>query len=86
MGVDLSPALVALMRWGDHWLSGGDGPPTVLVHGPCGHELDQTYVCWACEQTFAPTAIRSRPGPGSEATTGGRPRARSARAARHPAS
>ena len=86
MGVDLSPALVALMRWGDHWLSGGDGPPTVLVHGPCGHELDQTYVCWACEQTFAPTAIRSRPGPGSEANTGGRRRARSARAARHPAS
>ena len=58
------------MRWGDRWLSGGDGPPTVLVHGPCGHELDQTFVCWACEQTFAPTAIRSRPGPGSpDATT-----------------
>lgn len=82
MGVDLSPALVALMRWGDHWLSGGDGPPTLLVHGPCGHELDQTFVCWSCEQTFSPTAIRSRPGPGAlDPHEGGR-RARSARPAR----
>ncbi|MBK9178180.1 MAG: helix-turn-helix transcriptional regulator [Acidimicrobiales bacterium] len=66
MGVDLSPALVALMRWGDRWLSGGAGPPTVLVHAPCGHELDQPFVCWECNQTFSPPAIRSRPGPGRE--------------------
>jgi DNA-binding HxlR family transcriptional regulator len=84
MGVDLSPALVALMRWGDHWLSGSAGPPTVLVHGPCGHELDQTYVCWSCGQTFPPTAIRSRPGPGAEAPTEEGQRAR-ARPAHHPA-
>lgn len=69
MGVDLSPALVALMRWGDRWLSGDDGPPTVLVHASCGHELDQPFVCWTCDQTFSPTAIRSRPGPGRSAST-----------------
>ena len=29
-GVDLSPALVALMRWGDKWLSEDGRPPIVL--------------------------------------------------------
>ena len=31
-GIDLSPSLVALMRWGDKWVSGEDGPPVVLVN------------------------------------------------------
>jgi len=65
MGRDLSPALVALMRWGDDYLSGADGAPVVLVHEACGHELDQRYVCWSCDETFSPSDIASRPGPGS---------------------
>ena len=60
-GAALSPTLVALMRWGDDWLSDG-GPPTVLVHDACGQPLDQTFVCWHCDETFSPTAIASRPG------------------------
>src|SRR3954471_19595602 len=35
MGIELSPALVALMRWGDRWMNDGH-TPTVLVHEPCG--------------------------------------------------
>jgi DNA-binding HxlR family transcriptional regulator len=61
MGAALSPALVALMRWGDEWLS-EDGPPTVLVHEACGEPLDQTFVCWNCDETFTQSAISSRPG------------------------
>ena len=60
-GAALSPTLVALMRWGDDWLS-DDGPPTVLVHETCGQPLDQTFVCWHCDETFSPTEIESRPG------------------------
>ena len=63
MGIELSPALVALMRWGDRWMSDG-APPTVLVHEPCGHALEQGFWCPTCRQTFSPTAIASRPGPG----------------------
>jgi hypothetical protein len=62
MGVALSPALVALMRWGDDWLSADDGPPTVLVHEACGEPLDQAFVCWTCDQTFTQSDIASRPG------------------------
>jgi hypothetical protein len=57
----LSPTLVALMRWGDDWLSDG-GAPTVLVHERCGHPLDQQFVCWECDETFTPHEIASRPG------------------------
>ena len=63
-GIALSPALVALMRWGDRWLS-TDGPPTVLVHDACGEPLDQQFVCWHCDETFTPYDIASRPGPGA---------------------
>lgn len=62
-GIDLSPTLVALMRWGDEWLS-ADGPPTVLVHEACGSPLDQQFVCWTCDETFSAPDIASRPGPG----------------------
>ena len=59
MGVELSPALVALMRWGDRWLNDGH-PPTVLVHEPCGTELEQGFWCQSCQSTFSPADIASR--------------------------
>lgn len=67
MGMALSPVLVALMRWGDRFLSDGDAP-TVLVHDACGHPLDQQFVCWECDETFTQYDISSRPGPGTAAT------------------
>ena len=58
MGIELSPVLVALLRWGDRWF--GDGDPTaVLVHAPCGTEFEQAFWCQACKTTFGPSAIRS---------------------------
>ncbi|NLA34289.1 MAG: helix-turn-helix transcriptional regulator [Actinobacteria bacterium] len=58
MGIELSPALVALMRWGDRWLNEG-APPTVLVHEHCGSELEQGFWCRTCRKTFKPTEIAS---------------------------
>ncbi len=65
MGMQLSPILVSLMQWGDRWLSGPDGAPTLLVHEPCGTEVDLGFHCRTCEQDFTPTDIVSRPGPGA---------------------
>lgn len=56
-GVDLSPALVALVRWGEQHLSTGQ-PSTMLVHAPCGTELEQGFWCETCSTTFGPAAIR----------------------------
>jgi DNA-binding HxlR family transcriptional regulator len=65
MGYDLSPALVALMRWGDRYLADGPGPPLVLTHDACDEAVDQAFICWQCDSTVTPAHIRSRPGPGT---------------------
>jgi len=58
-GVALSPALVALIRWGEHHMVDGEAE-IVLVHGPCGTELEQGFWCRHCATTFGPGAIRAR--------------------------
>ena len=59
-GIDLSPVLVALVRWGEQHLSNGKRS-TVLVHAPCGTELEQGFWCETCSTTFGPAAIRGVP-------------------------
>ncbi len=63
-GADLSPALIALMGWGDRWYA-TQGAPTVLVHQSCGEPLEQAVRCPACDEIVSPGKIRSRPGPGN---------------------
>ena len=46
-GRDLYPVIVALMRWGDRYLAGDDGPPMALMHC-CGHRLGAQLVCEGC--------------------------------------
>lgn len=65
MGLELSPVLVGLMQWGDRWLGGPGGPPTVLVHEPCGTEVRIGLHCFTCDEPFRPTEIASRPGAGA---------------------
>ena len=63
-GRDLSPSLVALMKWGDRWCNEGSAP-TVLVHADCGTPLMQVTHCPTCDDALDPGQIRSRPGPGA---------------------
>jgi len=62
-GRALSPALVALMRWGDVWCGDGDAP-TELVHHECDTRLELQPWCTTCNEPVLPTQISSRPGPG----------------------
>jgi DNA-binding HxlR family transcriptional regulator len=62
-GAALSPALIALMRWGDDWYAEA-GPPVELVHDRCGTPLEQLPRCPSCDEFVTPGHIRSRPGPG----------------------
>jgi DNA-binding HxlR family transcriptional regulator len=57
-GTELSPALVALVRWGERWY--GADEPVVLVHGACGREFEQGFWCATCSTTIGPNDIRSR--------------------------
>ncbi len=58
-GADLSPALIALMRWGDEWYSEGE-PPVVLVHETCGTPLEQHVRCPHCDELVSPGKVRSQ--------------------------
>ncbi|MEZ5215124.1 MAG: helix-turn-helix domain-containing protein [Ilumatobacteraceae bacterium] len=59
MGVELSPALVALVRWGNRYFGDADHR-TVLVHAPCDTEFEQGFWCETCQTTFGPPAIKAR--------------------------
>jgi DNA-binding HxlR family transcriptional regulator len=58
-GAELSPALIALMRWGDDWYAGGR-PPVVLVHDACETALVQHTWCPTCGVGVTPGHVRSR--------------------------
>ena len=61
-GISLSPALVALIRWGDEHFADAEAPVT-LVHAPCGTELEQMFWCRTCTTTFGPSGVRAVPHP-----------------------
>jgi DNA-binding HxlR family transcriptional regulator len=45
MGRDLVPALLALMQWGDRYLSGPFGPPLAVQHTGCGADAQVRVTC-----------------------------------------
>ena len=47
-GLDLWPALVALMQWGDRHAATEDGPPLRLEHRDCGGVMTDRRTCAAC--------------------------------------
>lgn len=52
-GLDLYPALIALLQWGDRYLAGEDGPPDEIVHRDCGGHVSAAVVCSDCGQRLA---------------------------------
>jgi DNA-binding HxlR family transcriptional regulator len=59
-GIDLVPALIALMQWGDRW-AWPDGRGPVRVLHDCGSEVRVEARCTHCEREVAPTELRVRP-------------------------
>src|SRR6478736_7978768 len=47
-GRELFGAAALLMRWGDTYLAGSEGPPIVLRHHDCGEIAAPTLVCGQC--------------------------------------
>jgi DNA-binding HxlR family transcriptional regulator len=47
-GKDFFPVIVTLQEWGDRWLDGGKGPPTINRHKPCGTRLVSKVICNQC--------------------------------------
>jgi DNA-binding HxlR family transcriptional regulator len=67
-GRDLWLVLTALREWGDRWAA-EDGPPVVIEHRTCGHEVSIVPTCSSCGETVDARAVRARPGPGAAGRT-----------------
>jgi DNA-binding HxlR family transcriptional regulator len=62
-GRDLFGAAAMLMRWGDKYLAGLEGPPIVLRHHDCGEIADPTLVCSHCGTAITVHNVTPEPGP-----------------------
>jgi DNA-binding HxlR family transcriptional regulator len=78
-GAEVIPALVALMQWGDRWLS-GTGREPVLLESAGGRRLARVALHDSGGARVDPRSVCFRPGPGADAATrmhlGGRVSAR----------
>jgi DNA-binding HxlR family transcriptional regulator len=52
-GVDYYHALLMLMQWGDKYFVAPEGPPLLLTHKECGHDLDPQVVCSECREPIS---------------------------------
>jgi DNA-binding HxlR family transcriptional regulator len=60
-GLDLWPAIVALMQWGDKHAGVPGGPPVRLEHRGCGGAVDDHLLCVACGEKLGPRDVWARP-------------------------
>ena len=65
MGFDLYPSFIALMQFGDRWLSVGKRPPLMLVHRSCACESHPIVACSECSSELEAKAVQYRDGPGA---------------------
>jgi DNA-binding HxlR family transcriptional regulator len=64
-GIELFPALLALLQWGDRWTADPIGPSTDVTHRNCGAPVTMTM---SCERGHGPLTARdvlAVPGPGA---------------------
>lgn len=62
-GRDLYTVIVALLGWGDRWMSDETGPPIELVHRSCGHPMVPVPTCPQCGEQVTARDVTARPGP-----------------------
>jgi DNA-binding HxlR family transcriptional regulator len=67
-GADAVPALVALMQWGDRWIS-GRGKEPVLLESAQGYRLARVVLTDSSGAAVDPQSMRFRAGPGAEPAT-----------------
>jgi DNA-binding HxlR family transcriptional regulator len=63
-GRNLFPAVIALMRWGDSYLAGPEGPPIVLRHQTCGEQTHPHLTCDVCGKEIDARNVLPERGPG----------------------
>src|SRR3984885_10284099 len=65
MGFDLYPSFIALMQFGDRWLSKGEPAPLTLIHTTCGCDSHPNVTCSHCGESVGARDAEYRDGPGA---------------------
>ncbi|HET7119638.1 MAG TPA: helix-turn-helix domain-containing protein [Solirubrobacterales bacterium] len=65
-GLDLWPALIALLNWGDRYSPSGDGPRRLIVHKGCGGAVSERGICESCGKLLHARDAKQVPGPGAK--------------------
>ncbi|MCW2914924.1 MAG: transcriptional regulator, HxlR family [Actinomycetia bacterium] len=63
-GVELWPAMMSLLLWGDRHYA-DDGPPLIIAHRGCGGRLTTELKCDSCGASIGPADVEPIPGPGA---------------------
>ncbi|MGC4942267.1 winged helix-turn-helix transcriptional regulator [Kribbella sp. DT2] len=64
-GLDLLPAVVALMQWGDRYLADGQRPPVHITHRGCDAPVRAEIVCATGHRDLTAQQTTVSPGPGA---------------------
>jgi DNA-binding HxlR family transcriptional regulator len=65
-GLDLWPALIALLNWGDRYSPDPEGPRRLIVHKECGGTVSERGVCESCGKLLTARDAKQVPGPGAK--------------------
>ncbi len=66
-GLDLWPALIALLNWGDRYSPAPEGPRRLIVHKECGGTVSERGICESCGKVLTARDAKQVPGPGAKA-------------------
>lgn len=64
-GLDLWPALIALLNWGDRYSPSPEGPRRLIVHKECGGTVSERGICESCGKLLTARDAKQVPGPGA---------------------
>jgi DNA-binding HxlR family transcriptional regulator len=64
-GRDLWPAMIGLMKWGDRYEAGLEGPPRLVTHRDCGGEVTERATCARCGAELDVREVETRLLPGA---------------------
>lgn len=66
-GLDLWPALIALLNWGDRYSPSPEGPRRLIVHKECGGTVSERGICESCGKLLTARDAKQVLGPGAKA-------------------
>jgi DNA-binding HxlR family transcriptional regulator len=61
-GLDLYPAILSLVHWGDKHYAGKNGPPLLHTHRKCGHDFRSVLTCSECGEAVSAREVSVRAG------------------------